>query len=141
MSLISSIQGLSPSLMKGQGIPANGKMDADVQSIIDSAKKNALAKGSFNMPTPHEMEGLAPAQFVQPGQGIDPGSAVRDFIHSVDGKQKAAAAETKKVMLGESDNLHQSMIASQESSVAFTMMVEVRNKLMESYQTLMRMQI
>jgi flagellar hook-basal body complex protein FliE len=33
------------------------------------------------------------------------------------------------------------MIASQESSVAFTLMVELRNKLVESYQELMRAQV
>lgn len=44
-------------------------------------------------------------------------------------------------MTGEVDNLHQSMVAMQEASVAFTLMVEVRNKLMESYQQIMRMQV
>lgn len=37
--------------------------------------------------------------------------------------------------------LHQAMIASEEASVAFQLMVEVRNKLLESYQELMRMQV
>jgi flagellar hook-basal body complex protein FliE len=35
--------------------------------------------------------------------------------------------------------LHQSVIAMQEASVAFNLMVQVRNKLVESYQELMRM--
>jgi len=38
-------------------------------------------------------------------------------------------------------NLHQAMISMQEASVSFSLMVEVRNKLVESYQELMRMQI
>ena len=38
-------------------------------------------------------------------------------------------------------NLHQAVIAGQESSVAFTLMVELRNKLVESYQELMRAQV
>jgi len=33
------------------------------------------------------------------------------------------------------------MIAMQEANVSFQLMVEVRNKLLESYQELMRMQI
>ena len=36
---------------------------------------------------------------------------------------------------------HKSVIAMQEASVAFSLMVEVRNKLVESYQELMRMQV
>lgn len=37
--------------------------------------------------------------------------------------------------------LHQAMLAVQESDVSFQLMVEVRNKLLESYQELMRMQV
>lgn len=63
--------------------------------------------------------------------------AVRD----VDATMRNAETEQKKVLTGESTNLHQSMIAMQEASTAFSLMVEVRNKLVESYQELMRMQI
>ena len=40
-----------------------------------------------------------------------------------------------------SENLHQAMAAMEEASLSFRLMVEVRNKLMESYQTLQRMQV
>ncbi len=63
------------------------------------------------------------------------------LVAAVDAKQDASQAEARKVLLGDSDQLHQSVIAMQEASVAFTMMVEVRNKLVESYQELMRMQV
>ena len=69
------------------------------------------------------------------------GQMLDGVISMVDGKQQAAQQATRKVLLGDSDQLHQSMIAMQEASVAFTMMVEVRNKLVESYQELMRMQV
>jgi flagellar hook-basal body complex protein FliE len=62
-------------------------------------------------------------------------------VQEVDGKMQAASAEQSKVLTGESTNLHQAMISMQEASVAFTLMVEVRNKLVESYQELMRMQV
>jgi flagellar hook-basal body complex protein FliE len=63
------------------------------------------------------------------------------LVRTVDTKQAEAGELTKRVLLGESDQLHQSVIAMQEASVAFTLMVEVRNKLVESYQELMRMQV
>jgi len=62
-------------------------------------------------------------------------------VQEVDGKMKAAAADQNKVLTGETNNLHQAMISMQEASVAFSLMVEVRNKLVESYQELMRMQV
>jgi flagellar hook-basal body complex protein FliE len=62
-------------------------------------------------------------------------------VQDVDGKMKAAAAEQSKVLTGETNNLHQAMISMQEASLAFSLMVEVRNKLVDSYQELMRMQV
>jgi flagellar hook-basal body complex protein FliE len=63
------------------------------------------------------------------------------MVATVENKDAAANAVTRQVLLGDSDQLHQSVIAMQEASVAFSMMVEVRNKLVESYQELMRMQV
>ncbi len=74
--------------------------------------------------------------------GPDPfGQMMKKFVNDVDGKMKVSADERNKVLSGEATNLHQAMIASQESSVAFTLMVELRNKLVESYQELMRAQV
>ncbi len=64
-----------------------------------------------------------------------------DLISQVDATQKEGRAEARKLMAGESDNLHASVIAMQEASVAFTLLVETRNKLVESYQEIMRMQV
>lgn len=69
------------------------------------------------------------------------GQVLDGLVSTVAAKQGAAQAATRQVLLGDSDQLHQSVIAMQEASVAFTMMVEVRNKLVESYQELMRMQV
>lgn len=63
------------------------------------------------------------------------------LVNTVGAKQAEASQLTQKVLLGETDQLHQSVIAMQEAGVAFSLMVEVRNKLVESYQELMRMQV
>lgn len=79
-----------------------------------------------------------------PTQGpAGPGfSGVLDgLVGLVDAKQQAAASVTRQVLLGNTDHLHQSVIAMQEAGVAFSLMVEVRNKLVESYQELMRLQV
>ena len=69
------------------------------------------------------------------------GTLLDSLVGSVNAKQTAAAAQANQVMLGDSGQLHQSVIAMQEASVSFSLMVEVRNKLVESYQELMRMQV
>jgi flagellar hook-basal body complex protein FliE len=63
------------------------------------------------------------------------------LVNSVDVKQAQADAITNKVLLGDSGQLHQSVIAMQEATTALSLMVQVRNKLVDSYQELMRMQV
>lgn len=69
------------------------------------------------------------------------GQMLDGLVSTVEAKGVNAQDATRKVLLGQSDQLHQSVIAMQEASVAFSMMIEVRNKLVESYQELMRMQV
>ncbi len=81
---------------------------------------------------------LAPAT-AAPANGF--GAMLDNLVETVATKETAANDLTRRVLLGESDQLHQSVIAMQEASVAFGLMVEVRNKLVESYQELMRLQV
>ena len=85
--------------------------------------------------------GLPPAgtQATAPTHGF--GQMLDGLVATVDAKQQAAGAVTRQVLLGENDQVHQSVIAMQEAGVAFSMMIEVRNKLVESYQELMRMSV
>src|SRR5690349_4342346 len=69
------------------------------------------------------------------------GQMLDGLVSTVEAKQTAAGNLTRKVLLGDTDQLHQSVIAMQEAGVAFSMMIEVRNKLVDSYQELMRMQV
>lgn len=63
------------------------------------------------------------------------------FIQEVNGLQQGAEDSIRKLATGEVKNLHQVMIAAGEADVAFRFMMEVRNKLMEAYREVMRMQV
>ncbi len=69
------------------------------------------------------------------------GDMLSNLVNSVDKASKTAQADARAVMMGKSDNIHQAMLSMQEASVAFSMMSEVRNKLVGAYQELMRMQV
>lgn len=64
-----------------------------------------------------------------------------DFVGEVNDKQLAASDAVNGLLSGKNVSLHQAMISMEEASVSFQMMVEVRNKLLDSYQELMRMQV
>jgi flagellar hook-basal body complex protein FliE len=73
------------------------------------------------------------------GQGFS--KVLDQLVGSVESKQTQANAITRNVLVGDQGQLHQSVIAMQEASVAFSLMVEVRNKMVDSYQELMRMPV
>lgn len=63
------------------------------------------------------------------------------FVGEVSAQQAAASEAVHGLISGQGASLHQTMISLEEAHVSFQLMVEVRNKLLESYQELMRMQI
>ena len=62
-------------------------------------------------------------------------------VGEINAKQVAASDAVNGLLSGQQVSLHQAMISMQEANVSFQLMVEVRNKLLESYQELMRMQV
>ena len=66
---------------------------------------------------------------------------LHDAVQEVSGKQAAATDAVNGLLAGQNVSLHQAMIAMEEASVSFQLMIEVRNKMLEGYQEIMRMQI
>lgn len=66
-------------------------------------------------------------------------NVLSEFVGSVNELQKQAAAAETSFLTGEATDIHQVMIAVEEASVAFELLMEIRNKLLESYQSIMRM--
>ena len=94
--------------------------------------------------TAGELQSLGSISTPQPAD-VQSGRSFSDFlgqmVHEVNAKQANAAGAVEGVLSGQNVPLHQAMIAMEEASVSFQLMVEVRNKLLESYQEIMRMQI
>lgn len=57
------------------------------------------------------------------------GQVLNNVIDNVDAVQHSAGAKQKAIEMGQSDDLAGAMIESQKASVAFSAMMQVRNKL------------
>jgi len=121
MSLIGSVSGLTSATLPR--LPCVMQSDGLSPVATPSLPKSAAAPGT---------------DVVQPG-GF--GQLFDNLVSAVDAKQTEATQLSRQVLLGQNDQLHQSVIAMQEASVAFSLMVQVRNKLVDSYQELMRMPV
>ena len=66
---------------------------------------------------------------------------LRDAVDRVDASQKAADGQIEAFVAGEQENLHEVMIAMNEARLHFQLLTEVRNRALETYQELMRLQV
>ncbi|MBU8907016.1 flagellar hook-basal body complex protein FliE [Desertibacillus haloalkaliphilus] len=66
---------------------------------------------------------------------------LKEKINEVNQAQLKSGEMTEKLARGETDNLHEVMITGQKASIALQATVEVRNKVIEAYQEVMRMQV
>ncbi|WP_214832324.1 flagellar hook-basal body complex protein FliE [Exiguobacterium sp. s152] len=80
---------------------------------------------------------VAPAVKETPSQF---GTYLNEAMRSLNDVQQATSAARADLAVGKAD-LHQVMIQSEESSIAMQLAIEVRNKAVEAYQEMMRMQV
>ncbi|MCT8139819.1 flagellar hook-basal body complex protein FliE [Anaerobacillus sp. CMMVII] len=67
--------------------------------------------------------------------------ALNDALHKVNEAQHASTLATSQLARGENIDLHQVMITAQKASISLQATIEVRNKVVEAYQEVMRMQV
>lgn len=64
-----------------------------------------------------------------------------DAINNVNDLQLKSDAVAEDYITGRTDSIHDVMITATEASLALDFMIEVRNKVMEAYQEIMRMSV
>ena len=69
------------------------------------------------------------------------GDTMSEFIGSVNDSQKLAQQSAADVVQGKSDNIHEAMANLEEARMSFQLMLEVRNRLLDAYKEVERMQV
>jgi flagellar hook-basal body complex protein FliE len=65
-------------------------------------------------------------------------AALREAVEKVNGLQAASGEEIRRLVAGETEDLHKTLLAVQRAELAFELMLEVRNKVVQAYQEVMR---
>jgi flagellar hook-basal body complex protein FliE len=66
---------------------------------------------------------------------------LKGLVGDVDKMQKTAEETTRRMLTGEVEDVHQVMLAMEEAQTSFQLMMEIRNKLVDAYREVMRMQV
>lgn len=111
------------------------KVDMKSNLLLEMQKMAQAAKQSPLSP----MEQALKTENSQP---VEFSSLFKQAIDNVNSVQKESGALKKAFEMGDPNvDLPQVMVASQKASVAFTATVEVRNKLVEAYKSVMSMSV
>lgn len=85
--------------------------------------------------TPRSIETMRP----EPGTSFS--ELLTKAVGGVDEAMKDSDQKIQDFIAGKTDNVHDVMISMQRAQLSFQMMVEIRNKAIEAYHELSRMQI
>jgi flagellar hook-basal body complex protein FliE len=69
------------------------------------------------------------------------GDLLKNAVESVNRMQHEAAQLEDAVAKGEQVNIHQAVIAGEKAGLSFKLLTQVRNKLVDAYEEIMRMQV
>ncbi len=66
---------------------------------------------------------------------------LKEAIQQINSLQEEAGEVTRQFVTGEITDLHQVMVATEKARVALELMLEIRNKMVDAYKEIMRMQV
>jgi flagellar hook-basal body complex protein FliE len=85
----------------------------------------------------------APAA-ITAGEAGQPGafqSVLEGTIGTLEGLNKNAGAAVQSFLSGQNEDLHTTILATQQAEMAFQLGLQVRNKMVSAYQEIMKMQL
>jgi flagellar hook-basal body complex protein FliE len=66
---------------------------------------------------------------------------LKDAVGSVNTLQKQADVKAQELATGKTDNIQDVMVSAEKADIALRLMVNVRNKIIDAYQDVMKMQV
>ncbi len=164
LSSLSAVQ--LPTNANALGGAANGALNGQLGGQFTGALNGALQSGFNTAPLPGStpvglsapinegfgqllqnapnVQGLQAVQPTPLSGGASPstwGHMVQQMVREVNSKQHDASALVTDVLKGGPTPVHQAMIASEEASLSFQFLAEVRNKVLDAYNQVMQMQV
>lgn len=104
----------------------------------------ALSSASSQILEP-TLQPLAHSQLLQASTGLEGktgfGDLVTQGLNQVNQQLMVNQTDLQQLAVGNVENLHQMMIRMEESRLSFQLVMQVRNRLLEAYQDVMKMPV
>jgi len=82
-----------------------------------------------------------PSLAAQPSSGGSFQDAFASAVRSVEAFGQNASASVERLLSGEGEELHTTVLATQQAELSFELFMQMRNKVVSAYQEIMRMQM
>lgn len=133
------------------GLPGLPDLGATFEHVFQQAQQAPAAASELVAPARSLNEALGPAKIEDtepltagPHAGSSPAelfAPVGQFLGGVNDLQMKADTAMEKLASGQDVDIHDVMLATEKASVALQLTTEIRNKLVDAYQEVMRMQV
>ncbi len=100
------------------------------QSLINTGKTTSETRASENAPL--QPNGTGAKSFAD---------TLKESIGQVNQLQKDADVKMQQLATGKTDNIQDVMIAAEKADIGLRLMMQVRNKLVDAYSEVMKMQV
>lgn len=128
---------------------ANNLSIENLSKIIQAGDAEALMGGAPNlMPSEtrvtREMQANGMELPAAPAGGADGATfskILRDSVDKVNTYQTQADHAIKELVAGRSKNIHETMLTIERADTSLKLMMQVRNKILDAYKEIMRMQV
>ncbi|MEE2657967.1 MAG: flagellar hook-basal body complex protein FliE [Candidatus Latescibacterota bacterium] len=111
----------------------------DVQAVRDFTGRGESGTSTLRIQPQAELTGGIRAGDEQQRQSFS--ELVKDFAGDVNRLQFRSGHAIDELVTGEAADVHQVMVAVEEAGIALDLMLEIRNRVLEGYQELIRMQV
>ncbi len=88
---------------------------------------------------PRALHPVTPAPRPDRANGLSFQDTLKAFTREVNTQMKDADQKVAEFAVGKGQGLHEVMIASEKAGISFKLLMEIRNKLLDAYQEIMRM--
>ena len=99
--------------------------------------RGALSSPGVSPPISSLKRGATETSLLEPGSGPF-GAVFRDAVAQVNAFHEDASKKVEAFLSGENQDLHTTILATQRAELAFDLFLEVRSKVVQAYQEVMR---
>ena len=86
-------------------------------------------------------QSAAPTGTAKTGHKLPFADLVNDLLTNANGQQAEVKESVNQLVTGETDSIHDVVLTAAQADLAFRLVMEVRDRLISSYQEIMRMQM